>query len=172
MDILFFAKTKEGAKIPSKHQEDAGYDIYACIDKDIVIEPHDTVMIPTGLATAFSDDYVMILKERGSTGTKGIAQRCGVIDSGFRGEIMVPVTNTTDKRMVIVSENSYLKTGIMEFGAERYDEYEDIFYPISKAIAQAVMLPVPKMEVKEISLDELRSKESLRGEGMLGSSGK
>ena len=41
------------------------------------IEPHETVLVPTGIASAFSSDYVAIIKERGSTGSKGIGQRCG-----------------------------------------------------------------------------------------------
>jgi dUTP pyrophosphatase len=54
-----FAKVSEGAKIPSKREEDAGYDIYACFEEDcMVIRPHTSVFIPTGIATAFDNDYV------------------------------------------------------------------------------------------------------------------
>lgn len=81
---LYWAQVRPGAIIPTKKEEDAGYDLYACIEKNILIKPHQTVMLPTGVATAFSKSYVMILKERGSTGTEGIAQRSGVIDSGYR----------------------------------------------------------------------------------------
>ena len=76
--ILYFAKTKETAIIPSKREEDGAFDIYACFEDDyMVIAPHETKLIPTGLASAFSSDYVAILKERGSTGTKGMGQRAG-----------------------------------------------------------------------------------------------
>lgn len=159
MKNLFFAKVKENAIIPTKKDEDAGYDIYACIDRDIKVEPHETVMIPTGIATAFDSDYVMILKERGSTGTEGIGQRCGVIDSGFRGEIMVPITNTTDKLLTITKDNLIFRE-------------DEIVYPAQKAIAQAIMVEVPKLKVQEIELSELREIKSERGQGMLGSSGK
>lgn len=73
-----FAKVREDAKIPEKRYEDAGLDIYPAFDGNyIVIQPHSVGMIPTGIASACDPDYCFILKERGSTGTKGMGQRCG-----------------------------------------------------------------------------------------------
>ena len=75
-----FAKVRPTAVIPTKRDEDAGFDIYANFEDDfMIINPHTTVMIPTGIASVCDTDYCFILKERGSTGTKGIAQRCGRI---------------------------------------------------------------------------------------------
>ena len=80
MTAIKFAKVRPTAIIPTKRVEDAGFDIYANFEEDfILIPPHDTIMIPTGIASACDTDYCFILKERGSTGTKGIAQRCGRI---------------------------------------------------------------------------------------------
>ena len=80
MNIIVKFAAKEGVIIPSKRDEDAGYDIYPFFEGDnLEIKPGETVMIPTGLYSAFSKDYVAILKERGSTGTKGMGQRAGVI---------------------------------------------------------------------------------------------
>ena len=94
---LYFAKVNPNAIIPSKRDEDGGYDVYACFDEDyMVIQPHETKLIPSGIATAFSPKWVAIIKERGSNGSKGIAQRCGVIDSGYRNEWFVPLSNTND----------------------------------------------------------------------------
>ena len=47
-----FAKLTDGAKIPSKRDEDAGYDIYAVMPHHwrYLIPPHTTIMIPTGIA--------------------------------------------------------------------------------------------------------------------------
>jgi dUTPase len=45
-------------------------------------------------------------------------------------------------------------------------------YPYSKAIAQALVVPVPKVEIEEISYEELQNIKSERGLGALGSSGK
>ena len=56
---------------------------------------------------------------------------------------------------------------------DEVEEYEDvIIYPYDKAIAQGTLLPVPKVEVKELSYDELLEIESERGTGGWGSSGK
>ena len=85
-----FAKVKEGAIVPSKRDEDMGFDIYACFDEDYIkIDPHETKLIPTGIASACDPEYGFLLKERGSTGSKGIALRAGVIDSGYRNEWFV-----------------------------------------------------------------------------------
>lgn len=167
---LLFARSKEGAKIPTKRVEDAGYDIYACFEENtLVIPPHTTKMIPTGIHSACSEDYYIQLVERGSTGTKGIAQRCGVIDSGYRNEWFVPITNTTNNHMIISKLDNEFETY-----KESFEDImpESFIYPYSKAICQAVVLPVPKMEVVEVPLEELQSIKSERGMGALGSSGK
>lgn len=162
-DELYFAKVKPSAIIPSKRDEDAAYDIYACFDEDyLVIPPHKTVLIPTGIATVFSPKWVALLRERGSNGSKGIAQRAGVIDSGYRGEWFVPLTNTNRVPVVIVKK-----------GVELPLMYNDaIIYPYEKGIAQLLMVEVPKLRTKEITYEELLRFNSERGTGALGSSGK
>ena len=167
-----FCMLKSDAMIPTKRLEDAGYDIYACFDEPyMVIDTGETKMIPTGIASAFNEKFVAVLKERGSTGTKGIGQRAGVIDSGYRGEWMVPLTNHNEWPMVIVKED-----GIDEF--KKYTEslvwdYEDyIVYPYEKAIAQMLLLPVPLAKITQINKSELEEINSERGSGKLGSSGK
>lgn len=195
---LYFAKLKETAKIPTKLDENMGYDIYACFDEYedyIIIEPHKTTMIPTGICSACNEGYAIVLKERGSTGTKGIAQRSGVIDSGYRNEWFVPLTNTNNDPIIIIKKEfleqikdykylsgerfnkKYGNTSINISNKVRHfidnmniDEY--IKYPYEKAICQAVILPVPKMDVEELSVTELQQIPSKRGMGNIGSSGK
>ena len=159
---ILFARKSEDVKIPSKRVEDAGYDIYAYFEEDsLTVKAHETVLIPTGVYTAVSNDWVIMIKDRGSNGSVGIQTASGIVDSGFRNEIMVVITNTNDKDVVISKDvNRVLKLDSV------------IMYPYSKGIAQLLVLPVPKMEVKEISLEELQSIKSERGLGMLGSSGK
>ena len=172
-DTIKFAKVKSNAIIPSKEEEDAGYDIYACFDEDfIIIEPHTIKMIPTGIASAFSDDYVMVLKERGSTGTKGMAIRATIIDSGYRGEWFVPINNTTDNFIVIskLNRNELKQLGLTDDVLP--SNSTTIVYSYSKAIGQALLLPVPKVKVEEVSYEDLKEIESSRGTGALGSSGK
>lgn len=162
--IIYFAKMKDSAIIPSKRVEDGAFDIYACFTEDyMMLAPHETKMIPTGLASAFSSDYVAILKERGSTGTKGMGQRAGVIDSGYRGEWLVPVTNLNESPLVICKAEA-LENHTFAEGS--------IIYPYEKAISQCVLVEVPKVATTEISYEELLKFESERGTGRLGSSGK
>lgn len=168
---IYFAKVKPNAIIPSKRDEDAGLDIYACFDEEyMMIYPHQTRLIPTGIASMCDDDYCFILKERGSTGTKGIAQRCGVIDSGYRNEWFVPLTNTTRKPLMLYNQLPKRYEGLA---------WEDIdinqtftLYSTSKAIAQALVIPVPKITIREMDYEQLKEFKSERGMGALGSSGK
>lgn len=163
--ILKFAKINDKAIIPTKRNEDAGYDIYT-IDKDIVLQPHQTVAFHTGLVSEFSSAWVGIIKERGSTAKYGLSIRSGVIDSGYRGEWLIMISNVSDK-IVIFSDDqvpSHLLT------VAKVADKEVLFYPLSKAIAQVIFLPVPQLEVKEVELEDLSSSE--RGEGKFGSSGK
>ena len=163
-----FAKVRPTAKIPTKRVEDAGYDIYADFEEPfILINPHETVMIPTGIASACDTDYCFVLKERGSTGTKGIAQRCGIIDSGYRDEWFVPITNTTDD-YIMIAKSDDVNTDV--FGSIPMKKI--IRYPYEKAICQALVIPVPTVDVEEYTYEELLAIPSSRGTGALGSSGK
>lgn len=180
-----FAKVKEGAIVPSKRDEDMGFDIYACFNEDYIkIFPHETKLIPTGIASACDNDYGFLLRERGSTGSKGIALRCGVIDSGYRNEWFIGLTNTTDNLLFI---SKLTKEELMEeankssnnevlskvFKSINESIWEDVIvYPYTKAIAQALIVPVPKTKVEEVSYDELKNIASERGIGALGSSNK
>ncbi len=161
-DFLYFAKTKPGGIIPSKRPEDSGYDIYACFeDARIELNPGDIRLIPTGIAVAFPVSFVLFIKERSSTGSIGLSTRMGVIDSGYRGEIMIALNNTSAVKIVI-DKNS----------KELVRNPENIIFPYSKAIAQAVLCTIPQLIVNEVSYDELLAIESKRGISFLGASGK
>lgn len=173
MDKLKFCMLKEDAMMPEKRAEDAGYDIYPCFSELWYTLPaHETVMVPTGIASVFDSKYVAVLKERGSTGSKGLGQRCGVIDSGYRGEWMVPITNHNDYDMYIIKED--YKDEFMEDVGEGWVDMDedDIIYPYEKAICQMILLPVPEVEVEKITQEELEAATSERMDGKLGSSGK
>ena len=163
---LYWAKVKENAIITTKREEDAGYDLYPCFEEEYLeILPLHTKLVPLGVASAFDSDYVMLLKERGSTGTKGMAQRAGVIDSGYRGEYMAPVTNVNDKPLCIVK-----KEVLETWDEDQKEKY--ILYPYEKAVCQGVLLKMPQLESETLSYDELKKIASLRNDGRLGSSGK
>lgn len=158
-------KSKE-YKIPTKRIEDAGYDIYVSIPKGdfIKIHAHKTVLVSTNIATAIPFGYYFQVEERGSTGSKGIKKSAGVIDSGYRGEIFIAITNTNEMPIVIAHEST--------FESEESLSTNCICYPAEKAIAQLVLHEVPQLESEEISYEELKEIPSERGNGALGSSGK
>ena len=161
-----FAKVRPDAKIPTKRTEDAGFDLYACLDEYvdwICIPPHTSQLIPTGIASAFDSDWAVIFRERGSTGVKNMKINAGVIDSGFRGEYFVSLYNGNDVPVYI--------TKYMD-GEQAPEAKDAILYPYSKAIAQALVIPVPTVNVEEITYEELESIPSERGVGQLGSSNK
>jgi len=94
---------KIGADIPAPFYASAGaaaMDLHACIDAPVVIPAGGRAVIPTGLAIALpSADYVALVFARSGLGIKhGVAPaNCvGVIDSDYRGEVMVGLQNSGD----------------------------------------------------------------------------
>lgn len=163
MDKLYFAALREGARIPTKRDEDAGYDIYACFEEAYFrFEPFETKIVPSGIISAFPEEYVAILKERGSTGTRGIGQRAGVIDSGYRGEWLISMTNHNDRPLVIAKA---------EYAAVQ-DLSDCVVYPYEKAICQALFIPLAQLNAQAVDAETILAIPSARGTGRLGSSGK
>lgn len=101
---------KIGTEIPAPFYASAGaaaMDLHACIDEAVVIPAGGRKVIPTGLAIALpSADYVALVFARSGLGIKhGIAPaNCvGVIDSDYRGEVMVGLQNSGDTDYTIRS---------------------------------------------------------------------
>lgn len=122
----------------------AGYDLRADIARPQEIAPHGTSMIPTGLSMEIPEGYFGgIFARSGLAAKEGLrpANCVGVVDSDYRGPVMVALHNDTqDVRTVIPGER----------------------------IAQLVIIPFLGAEF-EVS-EEL--KETVRGEGGFGSTGK
>ena len=157
----YYSKIREDAIIPSKRDEDAGNDVYACFDDDyIIIDPHTVKPIPTGIASAFHKRWCFVLEERGSTGIKNLKRNAGVYDSGYRNEWFVLINNANEKP-VVITKNS-----------ESFSEQKYVIYPYKKAIAQAIKKRVYKNWKGEVPYNELLEIPSERGLGLLGSSGK
>lgn len=170
-DIIKFAKVKPNAIIPTKRLEDGCYDIYACFEEEtITIAPNEIKLIPTGIASAFSYKYRADLRERGGTGTKGMARRSGQIDSGFRGEWFFPINNTTNK-YIVITKNLDMKKELSKMLNIDVDTMFTI-YPYAKAIGQVALELVPDVEIEEVSYEKLLNIKSERGLGCLGSSDK
>lgn len=100
-------KLTTGAKIPEiQTAGSAGADLHACIDKDIIIRPGETVKIPTGIAMAIPEGYGGFVFARSGLATKrGLApaNKVGVIDSDYRGEIMVALHNHSNEIAVVTT---------------------------------------------------------------------
>lgn len=161
---LYWAKVRDNAILPTRREEDAGYDLYPCFEEEYLeFAPLETKMVPLGVASAFSSDCVLFLKERGSTGIKGISVRSGVMDSGYRGEYIAPITNLNTKPLRIIKAEALEKLN---------DKENFVLYPYEKAICQGVLLQMPEACSEELSYEELTAIPSLRAEGRLGSSGK
>ena len=99
-------RVRENAVLPTQASTGAaGYDLYACIDAPVEIKPRDLCKIPTGIAIALPDaNTVALIFARSGLGVKhGIApaNAVGVIDSDYRGEIMVGLCNTASEPYIL-----------------------------------------------------------------------
>lgn len=170
---IYFAKIRPTAIIPTKKDEDAGYDLYANFEEDyFVIEAFATRAVPTGIAIAFSSKYYAQVEERGSTGKAGMKKSSGVFDSGYRGEYLIMIYNTNTKPLVISKKPLEEMPETFEANGKTYTTSECVYYPYTKGICQIVLQEVPVMEEKEISYEELCQIKSERGAGRFGSSNK
>ena len=88
---------REGAKLPTYGScEAAGADLYACLETELIIQPGQTAFIPTGFAMAVPKGCAGLIYARSGMACKrGLApaNKVGVIDSDYRGEIVVALHN-------------------------------------------------------------------------------
>ena len=84
---------RQGAKLPAYGSAfAAGADLYACLEEPVTIAPGDTFWVPTGIALEVPEGCAGLIYARSSMGAKrGLApaNKVGVIDSDYRGEIRV-----------------------------------------------------------------------------------
>lgn len=97
MQTVPVKKLHPQAKLPTYGSEfAAGADLYACVEADITIVPGDTALIPTGIAVEIPVGYVGLVYARsGLACKKGLApaNKVGVIDCDYRGQILVALHN-------------------------------------------------------------------------------
>jgi dUTP pyrophosphatase len=126
--------------IPARaYSGDAGLDLSAC--ERVVLGPGERALVPTGLAVAIPDGYAGYVQPRSGLASKhgiSIVNTPGLVDSGYRGELLVNLLNTDPK-----------ETFTVEPGMR---------------IAQLVVLEIPRVELVEV--DELpESERGVRGFG-------
>lgn len=105
MDQIKVKKLRFDAVIPTYGSEDAaGADLYACIDKELTVEPGQSVFVPTGLSMQIPKGYAGLIYARSGLACKrGLApaNKVGVIDSDYRGEIIVVLYNHGHQSQII-----------------------------------------------------------------------
>jgi dUTP pyrophosphatase len=99
--MLRVKRLDDGARLPvvAHPGEDLGYDLFALEDTDLA--PHATIKVRTGIAVEARDPangapLGLLVRDRSSMAARGIATTGGVIDAGYRGEILVLMTNLGD----------------------------------------------------------------------------
>lgn len=121
----------------------AGADLYACIDNDVVINPHQTTLIPTGIALELPEGLAGLIYARSGLATKkGLApaNKVGVIDCDYRGEVKVSLHNHSEIPQTV---------------------------SVGERVAQFVITPYVTAEF--VTVDELS--DTVRGTGGFGSTG-
>jgi len=97
MDMIKVLRLRETAQIPTYGSgEAAGADLYACLEAPVEAAPGETVWIPTGIALELPRGFAGLIYARSSMAAKrdlAPANKVGVIDSDYRGEITVVLHN-------------------------------------------------------------------------------
>lgn len=139
-----------GAKMPTYATSGAAcFDLYAVSDIPHELYQGTSVVIPTGLIFDIPEGYVLMVYSRSGHGFKHdvrLANAVGIIDSDYRGELMVKLTRDE-------SPGSWLN----QFHVNQGDR-----------IAQAMLMPVEQVQLEQV--DEVEA--TVRGSGGFGSTGK
>ena len=125
-------RLSERAKLPERGTPGAaGADIRALLDGPVSIEPGQTVMLPTGLAFEIPEGYVGLVFARSSLGSKrGLApaNKVGVIDSDYRGEVKVALHNHSAQIQTIEPDERVAQFVVVPFLAAEYEEAQNLSY--------------------------------------------
>ena len=107
----------------------AGADLYAVLDDDVIIAPGETVFVRTGLAIEIPEGYAgMIFARSGLACKKGLApaNKVGVVDADYRGEVMVAVHNHSLEDRVIGHGERIAQLVIMPFYKAEFCEVSEL----------------------------------------------
>ncbi len=138
---VYIEKCRKTARVPEySNAGDAGMDIYAA--EECIIKPGETVLIPTGLKVAIPDGFEIQVRPRSGISLRTklrVSNSPGTIDSGFRDEIQIIVTNISKP-----GSDDTVRTLDKENGG-------DGTYRVScgDRIAQMVLARVPMIEFME-----------------------
>ena len=125
-----FKKLSDKAICPSYGTEfSAGADLYALIDKDVTIKNGETTLVHTGISLEIPVGYVGLIYARSGLATKkGLApaNKVGVIDSDYRGEIMVALLNHSGEDRTITNGERIAQLVIAPFLKAEYEEVDEL----------------------------------------------
>lgn len=123
-------KLRENAIIPTYGSEfAAGADLYACLDNEITINPSETVLVPTGVAAEIPVGYAGLIYARSGIASKrGLApaNKVGVVDADYRGEIMVALHNHSNIPQIVAKNERIAQLVIAPFLAVQFNEVEEL----------------------------------------------
>lgn len=127
-----FKKLSENAVVPSYGTDySAGADLYSAMQEDVIIAPETTKFIKTGIAIEIPEGLVGLIYARsGMACKKGLApaNKVGVIDSDYRGEIMVALYNHSDSAVTVAKGDRIAQlvlTPYIKADFEEADELDD-----------------------------------------------
>ena len=123
-------KLNENATIPTYGSPyAAGADLYACIDGTEAISPSETKLIKTGLAIELPIGYAAFIYARSGLASKrGLApaNKVGVVDCDYRGEIMVALHNHSDKIQSVEPGERIAQMVIAPYITAEFEESEEL----------------------------------------------
>ena len=121
-------KLNENATIPTRGSDRAaGYDLYACLENEVVIGAGETVKIGTGLSIAVPEGYFgAIFARSGLAAKEGLrpANCVGVADSDYRGEYIVALHNDSAVSRVVTPGERIAQLVVMPYLSVEFDEVE------------------------------------------------
>ena len=132
MSTIRVKKLKDNAILPTYGSAGAaGADLYACLEEEVTILPGETAWIPTGIALEVPEGFAGLVYARSSLGVKrGLApaNKVGVIDSDYRGEIRVVLLNHGKEPQTILSGErvaQFIITPVLTPAYELVEELSD-----------------------------------------------
>jgi len=128
--LMKYKRLNELAIEPTKGSAAAaGNDLYAAIDEDIMIPPHSTVKVGTGIAVELPNNTFGAIFARSGLATKqGLrpANCVGVIDSDYRGEVIVALHNDTDSYQGVAAHDRIAQLVVMPFIPVIFEEVDEL----------------------------------------------
>lgn len=123
-------KVRESAKLPTYgSQYAAGADLYACTEGEIEIAPHSTAMIPTGIALELPVGYAGFIYARSGLASKrGLApaNKVGVVDCDYRGEVIVALHNHGESAQKIAAGERIAQLVVAPYITADFEEVDEL----------------------------------------------